>query len=178
MEKFLEKIIIKSFNFLKKSPKRLFIIFFTPVLILSAINMVDFFFIPKKSVSDQLVTRRKLYRSHKYGRTLVGYHYRTKKGFEFSISDGSILDNKIDIKHTLIFKTVTYVRTIKKEYTEKLSSNLNGIIKYFHFLLLISLIVSITIFISGKQISRNAYLNIIIFNPLLFVVLLYMMVFY
>ena len=36
--------------------------------------------------------------------------------------------------HTQIFKTVTFVDSDRKDYTDKLTSNLNGILKYFHFI--------------------------------------------
>jgi len=178
MEKFLERIIIKAIKFLKANPKRLFTIFFMPILILSSVNMIDFFFIPKIETTDQIVSRRKLYRNNSYGRTVVGCKYKTAKGFSFSTSEAIIRENDIDIKHTQIFKSVTFVDSDRKDYTEKLSSNLNGILKYFHLLFLSSLVIGIIIFISERQISQNTYLNIIIFNALIFVVLLYMLFFY
>lgn len=178
MDKFLERIIIKDINLLKVNPKRLFIIFFMPILILSSANMIDFFFIPKIETTDQIVSRRKLYRSNSYGRILVGCKYKTAKGFSFSTSEAIIRENDIEINHTQVFKSITFVSSSRKDYTEKLSSNLNGILKYFHLLFLLSLIIGIIIFISERQISQNTYLNIVIFNTLIFVVLLYMMFFY
>ena len=177
MEKFLEKISNGIF-YLKRKPKKLFILFFLPVFILSMINFIDFFLIPKHKETDQIISYAIQYRSHRYGKTKTGYRFNTAKGYSFSTSEVFIRSIDIDLERTLIFKTVTNVKTEKVDFTEYLRSNLNGIMKYFHFVFLISLIISLYLFITDKPISENTYLNIMTFNPILFVLLLYMFLLY
>jgi len=184
MEKYLENIVVSSVKVVKERPKKIFIIIATPILILSSINMLDFFIFPKEFFSDKIVSNNKIYRPNSgrevfggHQRVFVGYQYETEKGLSFTLSKAFIPEKDIDVEHTQIFKTVTFVDSDRKDYTNKLTSNLNGILKYFHFIFFASLCYGIVTFLYDKSISNNKFLNILIFNSIMFCILLYMLIF-
>lgn len=173
MGRYLDKLLVSGTAIFKGDPRRLFVLFFTPVLILSAVNFVDFFFLPTHLINDQIVARKRLQRKS----TVIGYKYVTQKGYHFTTSKAFIAESDIDLEHTQIFGSVTFVDSDRKEYTDQLSSNLNGILKYFHMIFFVSMSYGIFTFVSNRAITKNSYRNIVYFNSIMFLVLMFMLIF-
>lgn len=175
LEKKLEEIVLSFIRYFKGRPKRIFIAIFTPILLLSIVNFVDFFLLPTDYDTDKIVT---IYVSKSNNGSIRGFHYETKKGYKFSLSNVRIYENEVTVAYTKLFKSVTCVNSERKDYSHTLSSDLNGFMKYFHLLFIFSIIIGIVTYASGKSISNNASLNIIAFNSLMLLVLLYMLYLY
>lgn len=173
IEEFLEKQVLGIIHFTKKNPKKVFVIISIPLIILSTINFLDFYLTSGEEMSDEITSFRRLKNNKGHSR---GFKYVTKRNLKFALEDKYVQGNKIKLKHTLLFKTVTSIKTEKRDYSKYLISNLNGVIKYFHLVFLISLGVSVYIFSSKKQITNNTYLNIWIFNSFMLFILLYSLI--
>ncbi|MBB4800331.1 hypothetical protein HNP37_000370 [Flavobacterium nitrogenifigens] len=106
----------------------------------------------------------------------VSYHYFTQKGFAFSTVKNYIEENDIELEYSLLFKSVTKVKSKSNDYTNRLSNglNINGIQFYFCLVLLLSIAISLRILLSKKGYTENAYYNIICFNGFMVAVCIYM----
>ncbi|MET3018015.1 hypothetical protein [Flavobacterium hydatis] len=106
----------------------------------------------------------------------VSVHYYTQKGFTFSTIRDDIEENDIELEYSLLFKSVTKVRSNKNDYTDLLCNDLssNGIQFYFCGVLLISIAISLRILLSKKGFSENTFYNIICFNSFMIFVCVYM----
>lgn len=138
------------------------------------IGFIDYYLLPVSKTTD-LITHYSVQTTGK-SKQKVSYHYFTQKGFRFSTAKEYIEDNTIEIKTSLLFKSVTEVKSKTKNYTNLLSSSLstNGILFYFCLVLLFSIGVSLKILISEKGFSENTFYNIICFNSFMLFICLYM----
>jgi hypothetical protein len=149
------------------------------VLILSLIiNLIllDLYILPKKTIKDKIVFYKEISINRKHGgRTFIGYNFLTNKGFEFSTERYFINEDSISICYTTIFKNITKLKSDKKDYSDKLISDLNSIIIYFYLILFISLNSSVLLLFLDKNISKNRFQNIIGFNSIMlfFILILY-----
>ena len=146
----------------------------TVVYILSIISFfislgfLDFYVLPALKTTDVI--------THYAIRTVGGkngtkpqklsYHYYTQKGFTFSTEKNYIEENDIELEYSLIFKSVTKIKSKSNDYTSDLSSSLsiNGIQFYFCCVLLLSIAISLKILLSKKGVTENTFYNIICFN--------------
>ena len=104
---------------------------------------------------------------------LVGYKYFTKKGLEFSIKKEFVEENDVNIKSSYIFKTVTSVKSSKRDYSDKLMSGMTGLTMFLYQGLTISSIISLLALIFYKKLSKNGFQNIIIMNSFLALIIIY-----
>nr|WP_315244724.1 hypothetical protein [uncultured Flavobacterium sp.] len=139
------------------------------------IGFIDYYVLPVSKTTD-LITNYSVQTTGK-SKQKVSYHYFTQKGFTFSTAKEYIEDSNIEIKTSLLFKSITEVKSKTKNYTNLLSSSLsiNGILFYFCLVLLFSIGISLKILISKKGFSENTFYNIICFNSFMIFVCLYMM---
>ncbi|MEN9908228.1 MAG: hypothetical protein RLZZ540_1377 [Bacteroidota bacterium] len=151
---------------ISKNKKLVELVLTATTLIISLI-LIDFYFLPKKTIKENIsyyYQQSLKANSYSNNRTVIAYKYVTELGDSFTTEKTYIYENPIEIESTLIFKNITKVYTKNKDYTEKLSSGLNGILLYLYFIFLLSSIISLTILKSEKTISENAFYNIICFN--------------
>jgi len=141
----------------------------------SILNFIDFFLLPTVYDSDEIVI---FYVSKSKNGKIRAFHYETKKGYKFSLSNVRIYETQINVERTRLFKSITCIDSEKKDYSNTLTSDLNGFMKYFHLLFLFSMILGILVFASGKTISYNAFWNIMGFNSLMLLVFLYLIYLY
>ncbi|TPG39337.1 hypothetical protein [Flavobacterium pectinovorum] len=142
------------------------------------VGFLDFYILPNSKTTDVI--------THYAVRTVggkngtepqkVSYHYYTKKGFTFSTVKKYIEENDIQLEYSLLFKSVTKVKSTNNDYTNNLSSSLsiNGIQFYFCCVLLLSIAISLKILLSKKAFTENAFYNIICFNFFMVFICLYM----
>lgn len=142
------------------------------------LGFLDFYILPNSKTADVI--------THYAVRTVrgkngtkpqkVSYHYYTKKGFTFSTAKKYIEENDIELEYSLLFKSVTKVKSTNNDYTKDLSSSLsiNGIQFYFCWTLLLSIAISLKILLSKKAFTENTFYNIICFNSFMVFVCLYM----
>lgn len=142
------------------------------------LGLLDFYILPNSKTTDVI--------THYAVRTMKGknsskpqkisYNYYTQKGFTFSTVKNYIEENNIEIEYSLLFKSVTKVKSKNNDYTNLLSNGLsiNGIQFYFCGVLLFSIAISLKILVSKKGFSENTFYNIICFNSLMIFACLYM----
>ncbi|WP_068844903.1 hypothetical protein [Flavobacterium chilense] len=138
------------------------------------IAFADYYALPASKTND-VITHYALRTSGK-SRQKVSYHYFTQKGFTFSTAKEFIEENNIVIETSLLFKSVTTVKSKTRNYTNILSSGLsiNGIQFYICLILLFSIGISIKILLSKKGFSENTFYNIICFNSFMLFICVYM----
>ncbi|RZJ47159.1 MAG: hypothetical protein EOO44_22420 [Flavobacterium sp.] len=137
------------------------------------IAFADYYVLPASKTTDT-ITHYSILTSGK-SKQKVSYHYFTQNGFTFSTAKESIEENHIEIETSLLFKSVTKVKSDTKNYTNLISSGLsiNGILFYLYLLLLGSLGISIRILLSKKGFSENTFYNIVCFNSFILFLCVY-----
>lgn len=137
------------------------------------VGLADYYVLPSSKTTD-VITHYKLVTSGK-SKQKVSYHYLTAKGFTFSTAKEYIEENNVDIETSLLFQSVTKIKSDKRNYTNLISSGLsiNGIAFYLCLILLFSLTISIKILQSKKGFSENAFYNIICFNSFILFLCVY-----
>jgi len=151
---------------ISKNKKLVELVLTITTLIISLI-LIDFYFLPKNIFKDNIsyyYEQSLKANTYSTNRTVIAYKYVTELEHSFSTEKTFIDERQIEIESTLIFKNITKVYTKNKDYTENLSSGLNGILIYLYFIFLLSSIISLTILKFGTTISENAFYNIICFN--------------
>lgn len=154
------------------------IVYLFGVIIFSIlVAFADYYALPSSKTND-VITEYFVQTSGK-SKQKVSYHYITKKGYTFSTTKEFIEENNIIIETSLLFKSVTNVKSEIENYNYALSSGLSidGIQFYTCFVLLISLGISIKILLSKKGFSENTFYNIICFNCFMIFISVYMGVF-
>jgi hypothetical protein len=138
------------------------------------IVFADYYVLPTSKTND-VITHYAVQTSGK-SKQKVSYHYFTRKGFTFSTAKEYIDENNIVIESSLLFKSVTNVKSDTKNYTSLLSSGLsiNGLQFYTCLILLVSLGISIKILLSKKGFSENTFYNIVCFNCFMIFLCAYM----
>ncbi|KIC04049.1 hypothetical protein B8T70_00700 [Flavobacterium sp. AJR] len=139
----------------------------------------DYYVLPTSKTTDAIthrVVRSSMRGSYGSKPQKVSVHYYTQKGFTFSTTNDDIKENDIELEYSLLFKSVTKVRSNKNDYTDLLHNDLssNGIQFYFCGVLLISIAISLRILLSKKGFSENTFYNIICFNSFMIFVCVYM----
>lgn len=154
--------------------KNVIIYLFCVVTFFILIAFADYYVLPASKTTD-LITHYSIQTTGK-SKEKVSYHYFTKKGFTFSTAKKYIEENDVDLEYSLLFKSVTKVKSKNNDYTKDLSSSLsiNGIQFYFCWTLLLSIAISLKILLSKKGFSENTFYNIICFNSFMVFVCLYM----
>ncbi|RVT78418.1 hypothetical protein EOD40_04060 [Flavobacterium sufflavum] len=147
-----------------------------------SLGFLDFYVLPTLKTTDII--------THYAIRTVGGkngtkpqklsYHYYTQKGFTFSTVKNYIEESDIELEYSLVFKSVTKIKSKNNDYTSDISSSLsiNGIQFYFYCVLLFSIAISLKILLSGKRFSENTFYNIICFNGFMVFLCLYMFYLY
>lgn len=142
------------------------------------LNFLDYYVLPTSKTKDVITYYAVRTSGGKNGTKpqTVSYHYYTEKGFAFSTVKHFIEDNYIEFEYSLLFKSVTKVKSKNEDYTNILSSSLsiNGIQFYFFCVLLFSIGISLKILLSKKVFTENVFYNIICFNGFMVFVCLYM----
>ena len=138
------------------------------------IAFADYYVLPASKTND-VITHYTIRTSGK-SKQKVSYHYFTQKGFTFSTAKEFIDENNIAIETSLLFKSVTTVKSKIRNYTNLLSSGLsiNGIQFYTCLILLFSIGISIKILLSKKGFSENTFYNIVCFNSFMIFICVYM----
>lgn len=138
------------------------------------IAFADYYVLPSSKAND--VIDQYFVRTSGKSRQKVSYHYFTQKGFTFSTAKEYIEENNIEIETSLLFKSITKVKSKTRDYTNLLSSDLsvNGIQFYTCLILLISIGISIKILLSKKGFSENTFYNIICFNGFMIFICVYL----
>lgn len=137
------------------------------------IAFADYYVLPASKAND-VITHYTIRTSGK-SKQKVSYHYFTQKGFIFSTAKEFIDENNITIETSLLFKSVTTVKSKTRNYTNLLSSGLssNGIQFYTCLILLFSIGISIKILLSKKGFSENTFYNIVCFNSFMIFICVY-----
>lgn len=86
-----------------------------------------------------------------------------------------IQESQIKIRYSPIFKNVTSVKSETKDYCDKIMSGVDGASFYFLIGTIISAICSLLILGFNKNVSVNAFMNIILLNSLLIFYALYLL---
>jgi hypothetical protein len=163
-------------EFIIKNKKVILYLFLLVAFIISLL-FLDYFVLPTSKTKDIITYSTVQTAGGKNGsRQKVSYHYYTKKGFTFSTAKDDVEESTIEIEYSLLFKSVTKIRSNKNDYTKLLSNDLsiNGIQFYFCIVLLFSIAISIKILLSKKGFSENTFYNIICFNSFMIFICFYM----
>ncbi|MDG2431439.1 hypothetical protein [Flavobacterium sp.] len=131
--------------------------------------LIDFYFLPKTTVNDEITHYRIEYVRNKAGssRTAVAYRFFTAKGHSFTTEKTFIEENDITIEFTSLFKNNSKVYSSKTDYSKKISSGLTGVLLYLFDGFLFSIVCSLIILHTKKNIGENSFYNIICLNSFL-----------
>jgi len=147
---------------------------------LMSLFCIDSFILPQNASNDVIIAYSKIFVSSgnkiSKGKTFVGYKYYTQKGHEFSTQEIFIEENEVSINRSYIFKNITGVKSVSKNYSEQIISGFNGACLYFSVGLLLSAICSLLLLKYDNNLSENAFLNIILFNSFLAICSLYIFI--
>ena len=150
---------------------------FAIVIFTILLGFSDYYLLPSVKTTDIITHYAVRTSGGKGGKPqTVSHQYYTQKGFNFSTVEHSIEKGDIELGYSLLFKSVTKVKSKDADYTRLLSSGLsiNGIQFYTCCTLLLSAAISIRILLSKKGFSENTFYNIICFNSFMIFVCLYM----
>ena len=150
------------------------------VPIVFAFFAVDRFILPQKHIKDEITKYQKIEvkKRSSYGNNstaFLGYKYYTAKGFEFSVSKSYLPENEIIISQSYIFQTINKVTSQNKDYSNELSSGLNGICFYVALALLLVAVTSLLLLKFNTALSENGFQNIILSNSFLTIWFLYLL---
>jgi hypothetical protein len=143
-----------------------------------SISFLDYFILPSLKTNDVITHYAVITTRGRHGTNpqKVCYQYYTLKKFTFSTVKTFIEKNDIELEYSLLFRSVTKVKSKDNDYTKLLSSGLsiNGIKFYIYCILLLSIAISFKILFSKKGFSENAFYNIICFNSFMVIISVYM----
>lgn len=144
------------------------------ILFFILISFADYYLLPSTKSSDKITEY--FVRTSGKSKQKVSYHYLTKKGVSFSTAKEFIEENDVELEKSLLFGSVTKIKSQTKNYTEQLSSGLsvNGMQFYVSLVLLFSLGISVKILLSKKGFSENTFYNIVCFNSFMLFLCFYM----
>jgi len=138
----------------------------------------DCYVLPNSKATDKITNYFVTRAGGKNGSTpqKIAYHYSTEKGFTFSTGINYIEEDNIEIEYSLLFKSVTKVRSKYNNYSDLLSNgvNIHGIQFYLCCIFLFSTAISLKILLSNKFFSENTFYNMICFNGLILFLCFYM----
>lgn len=145
--------------------------------------IIDQFILPQKKINDYITAYQKLEVSRRNGygmssKEFLGYKYYTGKGLEFSVTKSYIPDNEITITKSYIFQNISKISTIKKDYSDELTSGFNGIFFYIAVAMQFTSIIGLLLLKFNTNLTENGFQNIILINSFLTLVFLYLLVVY
>ncbi len=124
--------------------KSIIVYLLSVVALFLVINFLDYYVLPSSKTTDVITHYAVRTSGGKNGTKpqTVSYHYYMQKGFTFSTLKHSIEKGEIELEHSLLFKSVTQIKSYNKDCTNLLSSDLsiNGIQFYFFIVLLFQLV--------------------------------------
>lgn len=147
------------------------------ITFLISIAFIDYYLLPK-TVTNDVITHyavRKMSGKNHTGKQNISYQFLTQNGLHFATQKKFIEENNVEIKHSLLFNTITNVKSKHEDYSDYVTTGFNGIIFYCYAILLFSIAISLKILLFKKAVSENTFYNIICFNGFLLFVTSYMM---
>lgn len=158
--------------------KSTIIYLFAVITFCISIGFLDYYVLPSSKTTDIITHYTVRTSGGKNGAKpqTVSYHYYTEKGFTFSAAKNYIEESDVELEYSLLFKSVTKVKSKNTDYTNNLSSSLssNGMLFYCCCTLLLSIAISLKILLSKKGFTENTFYNIVCFNSFMVIVCLYM----
>lgn len=156
---------------MKEKQKKITIKILAIIPSLMALFFIDLYIFPQKTINDEIIAYGEitLKNNVKYNSRgeFVGYKFYTAKNFSFGIKKTFIKENNITIKHTYIFKSITGVNSITKDYTDKLITGIKGLPMFLYTILTITASISLVVLFFYKNLSENGFHNIILINSFL-----------
>lgn len=158
--------------------KSTIIYLFAVITFCISLGFLDYYVLPSSKTTD-VITHYMIKTSRGKNNNnpqTVSCHYYTEKGFTFSTPKNYIEESDIELSYSLLFKSVTKVKSKNTDYTSNLSSSLssNGILFYCCCTLLLSIAISLKILLSKKGFTENTFYNIVCFNSFMVMLCLYM----
>lgn len=155
------------------------------VPLLVVLYFVDQWILPQKEIDDKIVAYSDISMTYSRDRLtketrkeFVGSKFYTEKGFEFSVQKTFIDENEIKIERSYIFRNVTSVKTLTKDYSSNLISGINGVCLILVITLIVAVVLSLLMLKFYKKLSENGFQNIILINSFLLLITLYFFVMY
>ncbi len=153
------------------------------IAVIIGVLLVDRLVLPAKIIEDKIVRYRVLTstRSTPYGtaEVYIGDRYYTELGYEFTLDiDRPILDPKITLTQSMLFKNLNTVENKKHDYSDRLSSGFNGICLLFTHIIAFSTVISLILLIRNQNLSKNQFQNILLFNGFMIFITLYLWAIY
>ncbi|MEO5775389.1 MAG: hypothetical protein ABIQ27_00700 [Flavobacterium sp.] len=154
-----------------------------PVIV--SLFFIDKWILPQKKFNDEIIaystiSYKNSNRRNNYSQSKIylGTKFFTRKGNEFSLEKGFVEENKVTIERSYFFRSITSVKSPIKDYSNKLTSGLNGGCWYFIIGVTISSIISLLILRFNRNLSENGFQNIFLINSFLTIIALYLFVIY
>lgn len=147
---------------------------------------IDKYILPQKKIHDKIIAyniisvRSGSKYSNRYNspKIYLGTKFFTEKGYEFSLEKAFVEENKVTIEESYIFRSITSVKSPIKDYSNKLTSGLNGGCLYFIIGLTLTSIISLLTLRFKRNLSENGFQNIILINSFLTIIALYLFFIY
>jgi len=105
---------------------------------------------------------------------MAGYQFYTEKNNKFAVENAFVQEEDVKIEISRIFKSITGVKTVNDDYSNKLISGLNRDCLLFIIILSASTFISLLVLLKSKNLSENGFQNIILFNSLMIFYALYL----
>lgn len=134
---------------------------------------VDAWILPTKNVDDRVVYLQNI-RTGKDRTTILGTRFFTEKGYVFSLEKNNIKSEEVSLGQTRVFKNITSVKGPNKDYTASLISDLSGITLLLSVLLGVYSFLGVILLERKRNLTENAFLNIVLLNGLLLICFIYM----
>lgn len=134
---------------------------------------VDAWVLPIKTIDDRVAYLQNI-RTGKDRYTILGTRFFTEKGYVFSLEKNNLKSEEVSLGQTMVFKNITSVKGPDKDYTASLISDLSGITLILSILLGFSSLLGVILLERKRNLSENAFLNIILLNGLLLICFIYM----
>lgn len=150
---------------------------FVVVVSFMSLYLTDFFILPSKLVSDQGVSKSRIYiESDKRSTVDLGGQYKTQKGYSFSTDAyfPEIGKGDLELQISPIFKIVNGVNNNNMDYSDRLSSSLNHLITRYAFLFVYCIVAGGFLTIYNKNIIDSELFMKAVLSSLGFLGLFYL----
>lgn len=153
------------------------------ITVFSTTILLDRWILPQKTIEDKLINHRVLTitRSTQFGtaKVYIGDRYYTALGYQFTLeTDRPIRETEIIITRSLLFKNINTLKDKRHDYTNRLTSGLNGVFLLFTHIITCSTALSLVLLIRNRNLSKNQFQNIILFNGFIIFITSYLWVIY
>jgi hypothetical protein len=136
-----------------------------------SIYIIDFYLLPRQSIEEIVLKSKSMSVKNgmKYmekGKVSIGGNYLLRDGIRFSTEDffyPELIDTKLKITYTPIFKSVIDLDLNQKKFKEILSNDFNGVPGIFHWLTFLILLGS-TIMLYVLEVDNDRLMKILIAN--------------